>query len=167
MVKWGKCLKEVARESGRRWSTWEPATRPAGPARALYVGCARFQGRSHECHPRFKGWWRGVLPAPWRPVGLAPPSPAWVTLGEPVSPARTVLGSSPPPRPGTLPRVRFDARSGRRAFTPWGHRARLGSELGITKRSQPSQVLKPSFMGRKCLFCQVDFIFYKDCLGQR
>lgn len=34
-VKRGRCLKGPALESDRRWSTWELATRPAGPPHAL------------------------------------------------------------------------------------------------------------------------------------
>lgn len=44
-----------------------------------------------------------MLPAPWRPMGLAPLGAAWVTLGEPPSPLWAVLGSSPRVLAGTLP----------------------------------------------------------------
>ena len=65
----------------------------------------------------------GVLSPHLRPIGLAPPGPAWVTLGEPASPPRTVHGSSQAALAGSLSRVEFDTWPRRRVFNPWGHRA--------------------------------------------
>lgn len=58
-----------------------------------------------------------MLPSPCRPMGLAPLGAAWVTLGEPPSPPRAVLGSSPRAPDGTLPGVGFDARPESRPLT--------------------------------------------------
>lgn len=52
---------------------------------------------------------------PWHPAGLAPPSSTRVTLGEPPSPPRAVLGSSQPAR-GTLPVDGFDGQPRRRVL---------------------------------------------------
>lgn len=124
----GRCLKGPTPESGRRWSTWARATRLARPAPAFRVGCSRFGGRNYACPRRLTGRWRGGAPLPQRRAeaagSLAPlgpgPGPARVTLGEPPSPPRAVLGSRRPRGLGGG----FHAGSGRRVLKP---RRRLGA----------------------------------------
>lgn len=145
-VKRGRCLKGPTHESGRRWSTWERATRLARPARALQLSAPGsgkgtisvifdLQDDGGGCPSTPKT--RRGRPVPWHPTGLAPPGPARVTLGEPPSPPRALLSSSPPTL-RTLPGGVFDAHSGRRVLNPWKQGAPRKRERNYHPPTRPN-----------------------------
>ena len=113
-----KCLKETVRENVRRWSTWTTPRGRRGLLALFRLGAPESQEGAFNITLSLQDDGVGVLSPHLRPIGLAPPGPAWVTLGEPASPPWTVLGSSQAAPARSLSQVGFDTRPRRRVFNP-------------------------------------------------